>query len=413
MIINNNNTKQFSLLSYEITKNLNPEIIKDNGIYFTPYDVIKLTIERIKYFEENNNLIINNILEPCCGSCEFVLFLDDYFKNKEIDGIENNKDIYNKIKDISLKNNKFYIEHKNFFFKDNNKKYDLIIGNPPFYVLHKNDVNEKYLKYFDGRPNIFILFIIDCLKKLNNNGILSFILPINFMNCVYYDKTRKYIKNNYSILDIIFFKDSKFLNTKQDVFIMIIQNYNRNSDDFLLNINGYTIFNEKDKILKLKELYKDSTSLNKLNFKANVGNIIWNENKSILTNLKDKTLLIYSGYLSNNKLIIKNFNNESKKSYIDKKGINDLCLIINRGYGKGKYKFNYALVDIEQEYLIENHLLVLKYIGNKSKDEQREIYNKILNSFNNPKTNEFISIYFGNNALNINEILNILPVYYD
>ena len=127
MIINNNNTKQFSLLSYEITKNLNPEIIKDNGIYFTPYDVIKLTIERIKYFEENNNLIINNILEPCCGSCEFVLFLDDYFKNKEIDGIENNKDIYNKIKDISLKNNKFYIEHKNFFFKDNNKKYDLII----------------------------------------------------------------------------------------------------------------------------------------------------------------------------------------------------------------------------------------------------------------------------------------------
>ena len=233
------------------------------------------------------------------------------------------------------------------------------------------------------------------------------------MNCVYYDKTRKYIKNNYSILDIIFFKDSKFLNTKQDVFIMIIQNSNRNSDDFLLNINGYTIFNEKDKILKLKELYKDSTSLNKLNFKANVGNIIWNENKSILTNLKDKTLLIYSGYLSNNKLIIKNFNNESKKSYIDKKGINDLCLIINRGYGKGKYKFNYALVDIEQEYLIENHLLVIKYIGNKSKDEQREIYNKILNSFNNPKTNEFISIYFGNNALNINEILNILPIYYD
>lgn len=403
--------KQFSLLSYEITKNLESSVIKDNGIYFTPNDVILLCLNKIKKLELEYNIIINEILEPCCGSCEFVLLLDDYYKNKNIDAIENNSEIFKKIKNINLKNNKLELEHKNFFFKETNKKYDLIIGNPPYYVLSKNDISEKYYKYFDGRPNIFILFIIECLKKLNKNGILCFVLPINFMNCIYYDKTRKYIKSNYTILDITFFKDSKFLNTRQDVFIMIVQNSNKNNDKFILNVSGYTIFNEEEKIEKLKKLYEGSSNLNKLNFKVNVGNVIWNEKKSILTDDTSKTLLIYSGYIIENELVVKKFNNELKKNYINKKGLNELCLVINRGYGKGNYKFSYALVDTDKDYLIENHLLVIKYCGNKSKDEVRNLYKSIMESFDNEKTKEFISIYFGNNALNTNELIHILPIY--
>lgn len=403
--------KQFSLLSYEITKNLESSVIKDNGIYFTPNDVILLCLNKIKKLELEYNIIINEILEPCCGSCEFVLLLDDYYKNKNIDAIENNSEIFKKIKNINLKNNNLELEHKNFFFKETNKKYDLIIGNPPYYVLSKNDISEKYYKYFDGRPNIFILFIIECLKKLNKNGILCFVLPINFMNCIYYDKTRKYIKSNYTILDITFFKDSKFLNTRQDVFIMIVQNSNKNNDKFILNVSGYTIFNEEEKIEKLKKLYEGSSNLNKLNFKVNVGNVIWNEKKSILTDDTSKTLLIYSGYIIENELVVKKFNNELKKNYINKKGLNELCLIINRGYGKGNYKFSYALVDTDKDYLIENHLLVIKYCGNKSKDEVRNLYKRIIESFDNEKTKEFISIYFGNNALNTNELIHILPIY--
>ena len=409
----NSENKQFSLLSYEITKNLKNKIIKENGIYFTPYDVIKLCIDKVIYYEKSYNIIIDDILEPCCGSCEFIFQLDDYFKNKNIYGIENNSEIFSKIKNLKIKNNNLNLEHKNFFYKDINKKYDLIIGNPPYYVINKNDISEKYFRYFDGRPNIFILFIIECLKKLNKNGILCFVLPINFMNCIYYDKTRKYIKNNYCILDILFFKDSRFLNTKQDVFIMIIQNKQKKNNDFILDINKYTIFNEKNKIQKLKELYIDSTSLSKLNFKINVGNLIWNENKSILTNDENKTLLIYSGYIDNKELIIKKFNNECKKNYINKQGINEICLVVNRGYGKGDYKFTYALVDIEKNFLIENHLLVIKYCGTKTKDEVKQIYKKIIDSFENSKTEDFISLYCGNNALNSNELLYILPIYFN
>ena len=39
-------------------------------------------------------------------------------------------------------------------------KYDLIIGNPPYVVIKKKDTPKQFQKYFDGRPNLFILFII-------------------------------------------------------------------------------------------------------------------------------------------------------------------------------------------------------------------------------------------------------------
>jgi tRNA1(Val) A37 N6-methylase TrmN6 len=84
-----------------------------------------------------------------------------------------------------------------------NKKYDLIIGNPPFFVMKNTQVDKSYHKYFDGRPNIFILFIIKSIQSLTVGGLLSFILPANFLNCLYYDKTRRYIADNFTILQII------------------------------------------------------------------------------------------------------------------------------------------------------------------------------------------------------------------
>ena len=40
-----------------------------------------------------------------------------------------------------------------------------------------------------------------------------------------------------------------------------------------------------------------------------------------------------------------------------------------------------------------------------------ELYKKITKSFLNEKTNEFINIYFGNNAINTNELQYILPIF--
>ena len=402
------NEQKFSELSYSLTKNIDKEEKKNGGIYFTPPKTINKNIQFLEPYMKN----IKNILEPSCGSCEYILGLNNKNPNINITGIELNKTIFKAIKNIESKNikllNEDYLNYKN----DTN--YDLIIGNPPFFVMKKKDVNKEYYNYFDGRPNIFILFIIKSLNLLNENGILSFVLPRNFLNCLYYNKTRKYINENYCILNIFDCNDD-YIETQQETIIIIIQNKEpiENNNLYSLDIEQFTIFGLPDNIIKLKSLYINSTTLNKLGFNVCVGNIVWNQCKNDLSNDDNKTLLIYSSDIKNNKLEIKIYSNKDKKNYINKEGSRKPLLVINRGYGVGEYKFTYCLINETDniEYLIENHLICIKYTKEISNEELIKLYKNIILSLENENTKEFIKLYFGNNAINTTELCNILPIY--
>lgn len=399
-------TCDFSKLSQSLTKNISKKEKKDYGIFFTPPNTIHRNLDILEPFMDN----ITKVMEPSCGSCEYILSLNQKFNNLNITGIEYNKIIYNSIQHLSKNNIELY--NQDYLLFDKSINYDLIIGNPPYFVMKKNDVSPEYYEYFDGRPNIFILFIIKSLKSLNINGILSFVLPKSFLNCLYYDKTRKFISNHFKIIDIIDCIDD-YIETKQATIIILIQNNNTNlnNDKFILNINNFTIFSTEIKIQKLKILYTNSTNLSNLKFTVNVGNVVWNQCKSILTDNKKKTLLIYSSDICNNELIIKKYDNKDKKNYIDKKGSNFPILVINRGYGVGCYKFDYCLIQGGFEYLIENHLICIKYTEPINNDDLILLYNKIINSLENNKTKQFIDLYFGNNAINTTELNYILPIY--
>lgn len=398
----------YSSLSYTLTKNINKQEKKNNGIYFTPPKTIKENLDFLEPYIKN----IKNVLEPSCGSCEYILLLDKQYNdlNLDITGIELNKTIYDSIKKIEKDNIKIYNE--NYLSYNNSKTYDLIIGNPPYFVMKKHEVPSLYYDYFDGRPNIFILFIIKSLQLLNPNGILSFVLPKNFLNCLYYDKTRKYISKYYKILTILE-TNNNYIETTQDTIILIIQNNidNLNNKEYILDNNIYTIFGTSENINKLKYLYDNSSTLTKLGFKVNVGNIVWNQNKEILTDDITKTLLIYSSDIKNNKLNIQSYSNKDKKNYINKQGFDEPILVINRGYGVGNYNFEYCLIEGGFQYLIENHLICIKYTQTIDNKDLIILYNKIIKSLENEKTKQFINLYFGNNAINTTELSDILPIY--
>ena len=389
-------------LSIKLTKQIPKEIKKNNGIYFTPPSTVYKTIEYIKGYN------IKSILEPSCGSCEFIKKLILEFPLVNITGIEYNKTIYESIQKYNSEKIKLY--NDDFLKYDNNTTYDLIIGNPPYYVMSKKDVDNIYYDYFDGRPNIFILFIIKSLSLLNKEGILYFILPKNFINCLYYEKTRRYIVEHFKILQIIDCND-KYIETRQDTIIFIIQKKKGDNNKYVIEINNNIIFGTIENIEKINKLYNSSKSLNDLGFKVNVGNIVWNQCKKILTDDKSKTRLIYNSDIHNNKLIIKKYDNKDKKNYIDKKGINKPLLVINRGYGVGNYNFNYCLIDVDYEYLIENHLICITYKKEIDNNKLIELYNKIIKSLEDERTKEFINIYFGNNAINTTELNYIIPIY--
>ena len=399
---------EYSLISKQLTSKLSKSVKKNNGIYFTPPSCVN---NNIKLLEPHFKKIIN-VLEPSCGSCEYITALHKLFPDLIITGIEYNKTIYQSI--LQLNNDKIDIKNIDYLKYETDVKYDLIIGNPPYFVMKKDNVDKSYHTYFEGRPNIFILFIIKSIKMLNDNGILSFILPKNFLNCLYYDKTRKYIGKHFQILNIIECNNDKYIETQQDTIILIIQKTRTcNNSGFILEIKNYTIFANQDNSKKIKKLYKNSKSLFELGFKVSVGNVVWNQCKDLLTDDESKTRLIYSSDIENNTLIKKKYSNDDKKNFINKKGIKRPMIVINRGYGVGEYKFNYCLIDETNEYLIENHLICIECNTDLPHDKLIVLYKKILLSLNEKRTLEFIAIYFGNNAINTTELNNILPIYQD
>lgn len=395
----------YSKLSYKLTNKISKDEKKNNGIYFTPPKTINNNLKLLESYMKD----IKDVLEPSCGSCEFINTLSKKFENLQIDGVEFNKNIYESIKPIN--SDKINIYHQDFLKFTTDKKYDLIIGNPPYYVMKKKDVDDKYYDYFEGRPNIFILFVIKSLSLLRDNGILSFVLPKNFMNCLYYDKTRKYIYDNFQILNIIECEED-YIETKQETVILIVQKIEDiDNQKFCLTKQNYTIFLLPENLTKINELYQNSTTLKELKFKVKVGNVVWNQCKKELTDDKTKTLLIYSSDIKSKKLSIQTYSNKEKKNYINKKGEKGPLLVINRGYGVGSYSFDYCLLDTDFDYLIENHLICIRYTKQIKKEKLIDLYQKIIKSFEDPRTQKFIDLYFCNNAINTTEICEVLPIY--
>ena len=389
----------FNNFSIELTKSLKTEIKKQQGIFFTSSDTVSQILNNLNF--EN----VKNILEPSCGSCEFVFAINKLYPDIKIDAVELNTEIYNTITGQDFENITFYNE--DFLKKNFDKKYDLIIGNPPFFTIGKNEVSSGYYKYFSGRPNIYIIFILKSLELLEENGTVCFVLPQNFLNCLYYKKTREYIYNNYTILDIQTLSSS-FLETKQETILLSVKNEKPAfNDSFLFEKTFMTLGNEVE-ISSLKEIISGSKTLNELGFVCKVGTVVWNQNKPLLTNSSENnTKLVYASTLNNGILQLETID-KNKPGYIsNKEAITDCVLLVNRGYGKGKFKLNYSIMTGDYPYLVENHVIIIKSktkptIGN---------YKKLIKSFEDPRTEKFIKSYFKNNSMNTTELNYILPIY--
>ena len=67
---------QYSVLSKELTSTLSKEEKKSHGIYFTPPECVNKCIEKIKLIPHE----ISSILEPSCGSGEFISSIINNFQ---------------------------------------------------------------------------------------------------------------------------------------------------------------------------------------------------------------------------------------------------------------------------------------------------------------------------------------------
>lgn len=210
------------------------------GSYYTPNKLIKNTVN--EYVKSNYK-----VLDPSCGTGQFLLQFSDKINNPNLIYGFDIDDIAVKIARINLiiryKNidfvpnifnlNTVYLSDTSKVFDSLIEKFDFIATNPPwgasFSKKDKKLLSQKYPKIKSNE--IFSYFLNISLKLLKNNGLLSFILPQSFLNVGVHKDIRRIVIENTTILKI-FELDKIFKNVFTDVIRIDIKN-TKSKDNFI------------------------------------------------------------------------------------------------------------------------------------------------------------------------------------
>ena len=383
---------EFRKNSIEFNKKLEKEYRQERGIYFTPKKIRQRLFEVVKQFLPEEP---QTILEPSFGSGEFLCDSKIHFPKAKIQAVELDKDLFHSIRlpGVTFTNQDF-LEYKGVPVK-------LILGNPPYFVTEQKDP-----RCMVGRGNIYVQFIYKCATEhLEKDGILAFIIPTSFYNSSYYEPCRKYIYEHLTIVHLENL-DGGFYDTTQGTTLMVLQNKKTDEKNFTVQIDSKIYLTPYYK--EINNLLVGSTTIGALFCRVKTGEVVWNQNKDSLHDVKGD-IIIYSSNIINNTLVFDIPMKNGKKQRINNfKGepIQGPAIVVNRGYGNS-FKLSYALVPEDMKFHGENHINVITPLTPEAKNN----LSRIIKSFENPKTKEFISIFCGNGALSKSELESILPIF--
>ena len=403
----NKEKKEFSDLTLEYIAQDNLKHRKSLGQYFTPRSVIEKLLKQLP--NKKSGL---KILDPACGTGEFLIVAKKYFKNPKLYGWEIDK----RLADISKKNvPTAKIINVDTLQINNEDKFDIIIGNPPYFELSLNkELKEEYKNIISGRVNIFSLFICKGVKMLNEGGYLAYVIPPSMNNGAYFSKLREFIIGNTDIEYLEILDGSKLFDKALQTVMLLVLKKTQHQNKYVFTKNGISILTENKK--NLESIFRNKTTLFELGYKVKTGRIVWNQNKNILTNkeTKDTVPLIWSHNITDKGLKLTT-DIDKKPQYIK---TNDFdigpAIIVNRIVGSVKSaKIKSIMIPKGMRFLSENHTNVIYSDKQKSlldENEKKisiEEINKQINSTENLETLKGIT---GNTQISKNELEKLFPI---
>lgn len=401
---------EFRTISNQLETTLKKEYRKEHGIFFTPK-----SIRDVFTGEDFSGM---DVLEPSFGSGEFILdILDKRPTNCHLCGVEMSEEIYHEVQNNLLLANKHNSTSLDLFCGDFtaieiNKSFDRIIGNPPYKaIMGKKKDKEKYRKQYpqlDGKFDLYIIFILKCLSLLKQDGILKFVIPTSFINVMSFNKVRKYIVRQYTILDIILFPTNKWLNTTQRSMGLVIQNKKGKNNDHSIVFDDLCLIHDKMSIQILQK-YQKQPFLKSKGFLIKTGEIVWNFVKEKMTDDASYPLLIHNSNLKNGRLDFDGKRTSGRKLYIQAEKehiLTEKTILVNRGHGNnGNLPIHFVLVDPQQyphELVVENHIYKILDNGH---NQLEKLYEQLCS----PSVTEFIKLCSGSGGLT-KGFLELLPI---
>lgn len=216
----------FILESKMYEESIDQKTKKENGIYYTE---IELAIEIIKHINIDKKA---TICDPCCGTGSFLFALKKLgYENIYGADIDSNAITYASnwgskntfVLDTIFSNGDEILRQMNQL-----ELFDFIIGNPPYFPLRassNNQINDflfrRELK--NSGNNLFIGALLKAFDIVKPNGVVSYIIPKNFLHVSSYKTLRKKILNEKDIISIVDL-GSQFKNVRGEQIVLTVKN---------------------------------------------------------------------------------------------------------------------------------------------------------------------------------------------
>tara|TARA_R110001606_G_scaffold280267_3_gene428939 strand:- start:877 stop:2469 length:1593 start_codon:yes stop_codon:yes gene_type:complete len=338
------------------------------GSYYTP---IRLSNFIADYCLESLNQNAITILEPSVGDGNFVAAIS---KNNQIERFQNisltivereinelNKAITKCNKNIKLHSfNCDYLD----FHNSNTNLFSLIIGNPPYIKssllseeqrsicnsIHTNSgLNDKRIN------NIWTAFLVSSIQKLEEDGILAFVLPLELLQVKFSEEIRDLLQLSFQRLEVFMFDELQFQECKgQDTVLIIGYKQHITPGTFYTTIKDLSDLENRDFVLMQNISVSESN-------KKWTHHYITPEEHSFLENVK-KELLTVSDYVDNKAGIVTAANNYFiiDKDTLGKYALEEYAkpivqkgVFVNGSVAFNKYDYSKLIEDNKPAYLLD------------------------------------------------------------
>lgn len=264
------------------------EQIKNTGAIFTPRELSVFLAEKIYNYAKCEK---TKILDPACGDGQLLIALGEVLNEKKIDftltGYDTNE-LYLSIAKERLhcfENEKIKLVNEDFLESVNtssvcnspslfeepsyskiNNSFDIAIANPPYVrtqILGSKQAQTLAQKFkLKGRVDLYYPFIIGMTESLKEGGILGVITSNRYLSTKSGESIRKYLSENYEILELIDLGDTKLFDaavlpaifigkkkkqktTSSSNFIKIYEDLNDNNEDLIYVKSVYDVLKNK------------------------------------------------------------------------------------------------------------------------------------------------------------------------
>ena len=296
--------------------------------FFTPKKYSKILVEKISYVRAEK------IIDLTMGEGSLLFEASKIWKGSNFFGNDIDRECCKKAQDIIPKiqcyNEDIFLDKSIKFIIKESGTVDICLGNPPFYLIKQNKDSVKILKSF-FLENYYkaeyisaeILFILQALRILKNDGILSVILPDGFFVNNTLKKFRNFLITEYTIIDIVELPSEIFEHTKAKTHILILKKTKSISKEIKLSSiqNQEAIFIHKDdacnrmdySFYKNYSKYRNYKTLEKYDIE-----IFRGKPKFMLKNIKEAWILHTTNFRFGNNFKSPLKTNRLIKKYVDR-----------------------------------------------------------------------------------------------